>query len=40
MKNDLIASYIDREKIDAKFRDVVNGGNEVIVYGSLKPHCY
>lgn len=36
VKNDLIASYIDRDEVDAKFKDAVTGGNEVIVYGSSK----
>jgi len=36
VKNDLIASYIEREQVDEKFRNAVAGGNEVIVYGSSK----
>lgn len=36
VKSTLIKTYIEREKVDKKFREAINDGNEVIVYGSSK----
>ncbi len=36
VKSKLIASYIEREAVDAKFNAAIKDGNEVIVYGSSK----
>lgn len=36
VKSTLIKTYIERENVDKKFQDAINGGNEVIVYGSSK----
>lgn len=36
VKSSLIKSYIERDKVDKKFNDAINDGNEVIVYGSSK----
>ncbi len=36
VKSTLIKTYIEREKVDKKFKDALDGGNEVIVYGSSK----
>lgn len=36
VKSTLIASYIEREEVDLKFKNAINDGNEVIVYGSSK----
>lgn len=36
VKSSLIKSYIERDKVDKKFNDALNDGNEVIVYGSSK----
>lgn len=36
VKSELIASYIERQAVDAKFKSAITEGNEVIVYGSSK----
>lgn len=36
VKSKLIASYIERESVDEKFKSAITEGNEVIVYGSSK----
>jgi hypothetical protein len=36
VKSTLIKTYIEREKVDKKFKEAINDGNEVIVYGSSK----
>jgi len=36
VKSTLIKSYIKRDKVDEKFSNAINDGNEVIVYGSSK----
>lgn len=36
VRSTLIASYIEREAVDEKFREALTSGNEVIVYGSSK----
>lgn len=36
VKSKLIASYIERETVDTKFKEAITDGNEVIVYGSSK----
>jgi hypothetical protein len=36
VKSTLIKTYIERENVDLKFKDAINDGNEVIVYGSSK----
>ena len=36
VKSKLIASYIERDAVDAKFKAAIKDGNEVIVYGSSK----
>lgn len=36
VKSTLIASYIEREEVDSKFKGAITDGNEVIVYGSSK----
>jgi len=36
VKSKLIASYIEREAVDARFKEAITDGNEVIVYGSSK----
>ena len=36
VKSKLIASYIEREAVDARFNEAIKDGNEVIVYGSSK----
>jgi hypothetical protein len=36
VKSTLIETYIEREKVDKKFSEAINDGNEVIVYGSSK----
>jgi len=36
VKSKLIKSYIERERVDSKFKEALHDGNEVIVYGSSK----
>ncbi|SFM58868.1 hypothetical protein [Nitrosomonas communis] len=36
VKSKLIATYIERESVDSKFKTALTDGNEVIVYGSSK----
>lgn len=36
VRSTLIKSYLEREKVDARFRSALESGNEVIVYGSSK----
>lgn len=36
VKSKLIASYIEREAVDTRFKEAITDGNEVIVYGSSK----
>jgi Cdc6-like AAA superfamily ATPase len=36
VKSKLIASYVERESVDARFKSALKDGNEVIVYGSSK----
>lgn len=36
VKSKLIATYIERESVDSKFKSALTDGNEVIVYGSSK----
>lgn len=36
VRNQLIKSYIEREAVDLKFKEAIQDGNEVIVYGSSK----
>lgn len=36
VKSTLIKSYIEREAVDQRFREALQSGNEVIVYGSSK----
>jgi hypothetical protein len=36
VRSKLIASYIEREKVDELFNDALRHGNEIIVYGSSK----
>ncbi|MFZ1852794.1 MAG: hypothetical protein WAU15_11375 [Nitrosomonas sp.] len=36
VKSKLIATYIERESVDSKFKSALKDGNEVIVYGSSK----
>ncbi len=36
VKSKLIASYIERDSVDARFNEAIIDGNEVIVYGSSK----
>ncbi|WP_279152570.1 hypothetical protein [Photobacterium iliopiscarium] len=36
VRNKLIKSYIEREAVDLKFKEAIQDGNEVIVYGSSK----
>lgn len=36
VKSKLIASYIERDSVDARFNEAIHDGNEVIVYGSSK----
>jgi hypothetical protein len=36
VKSTLIKTYTERRKVDKKFNDAINDGNEVIVYGSSK----
>lgn len=36
VKSKLIESYIERDAVDARFKEAITDGNEVIVYGSSK----
>ena len=36
IKNELIASYLDRELVDDRFKSAIKDGKEVVVYGASK----